>query len=335
LLLIHGEEQFLARQLIRALRSVLAGRLPDGEAPGAPARLAGADDAVDYLEWDEEAGVAELQSALTTPPLGASWRLVVARDPRPELCLPYLKPADPALVLVLLYTSRLRAGERVLKEAAARGWVVECTPLKGKELVAWAQSEARLRGRQLPTPAAEYLHFLCGDSPGLISQELDKAIMFSGETSPAITVAVLKEIGSHTAGRSIFELVDAVAARRRDVALEILDGLLSQGQAPVYLAAMLSRHFLQLLEASLLVAEGTALQALSSLMGVHPYAARKLYQQAAAFPRPEIEAILSMLLSLDHDLKRGRGEPGLLLEASVGEICSKKPPALQAGRSCS
>ncbi len=157
-LLIHGEEQFLARRLIHDLRS----------------GLEAADDSVDYLEWDEDAGAAELQAALTTLPFGASWRLVVARDPRPDLCLPYLKLSDPARVLVLLYKSRLPAGERILKEAAACGWAVECAPLKGRDLVAWAQSEARRRGRQLPAPAAEYLHFLCGDSPGLISQELDK-----------------------------------------------------------------------------------------------------------------------------------------------------------------
>ncbi len=135
---------------------------------------------------------------------------------------------------------------------------------------------------------------------------------------------MLKETGCHSAGRSIFELVDAVAGRKRDAALKILDGLLSQGQAPVYLAAMLSRHFLQLLEASLLKSDGATPQTLPRLMGVHPYAAKKLYQQAAAIPRPAIEAILSLLLSLDHDLKRGRGEPGLLLNAAVAEICSKK-----------
>lgn len=317
LLLIHGEERFLGRRLLRALRTRLE-----------------SDEAVDYLEWELDAGETELCTALTTLPLGLSRRLVVAHNPAADLCLPYLKmPADPSLVLVLLFDTRLKATDRILRAAVDRGWVVECPPLKGKELVAWAQGEARRRGKQLPGPAAEYLHFLCGDNPALISQELDKAVLYMEESSPQITVAVLRETGSHTAGRSIFELVDAVATRKSEAARGILGGLLGEGQAPVFIATMLARHYLQMLEVSLLEREGNPPQEISRLMGIHPYVAQKLQQQSTSVPLTEIESILSMLLDLDRTLKQGRGEPGLLLEAAVGDICNQKPPALQGGRS--
>jgi DNA polymerase-3 subunit delta len=285
------------------------------------------DEAIDYLEWDLEAGETELCTALTTLPLGVSRRLVVAHNPAVDLCLPYLKlPADASLVLVILFDTRLKATDKLFRAAVDRGWVVECPPLKGKELIAWAQGEAHLRGKQLPGPAAEYLHFLCGDNPALISQELDKAALYMEESSPQITVAVLRETGSHTAGRSIFELVDAVATRKSEAAWGILSGLLGEGQAPVYIATMLARHYLQMLEASLLKQEGNPPQAISRLMGIHPYVAQKLQQQMASVSLPEIEAILSMLLDLDRALKQGRGEPGPLLEAAVGEICNQKVP---------
>jgi len=312
LLLIHGEEQYLARRLLRALRA----RLESSET-------------VDYLEWDQDAGVAELDAALTILPMGVSRRLVVARNPAAGLCLPYLKlTGDPSLVLVLLFDTGLKANDKLYRAVADVGWVVDCPPLKGRALTAWVQDEARLRGKQLPGRAAEYLHFLCGDNPGLISQELDKAVLYLGEASSQVTEAVLRKTGSHTAGRSIFELVDAVAARKSEAVRGILDNLLSEGQAPVFIAAMLARHYLQLLEASLLKREGVPPQETSRLMGIHPYVAQKLHQQMASFPLPEIEDILSMLLELDRALKQGRGEPGSLLEAAVGEICNQKPLAL-------
>ena len=71
LLLIHGEERYLARRLLRALRATLE-----------------SSDTVDYLEWDQDAGASELIVALTTLPLGVSRRLVVARNPAAGLCLP-------------------------------------------------------------------------------------------------------------------------------------------------------------------------------------------------------------------------------------------------------
>lgn len=331
LVLIHGEERYLARQLLRALRARM-----ESEA------------SVDYLEWEQDDGAAELCTALTTLPLGFGAapgphgaghplpvrRLVVAHNPGADLCLPYLgQTSDPSLALVLFFDTRLRANDKLCRAVADTGWVVECPPLKGRSLVAWAQGEARSRGKQLPGPAAEYLHFLCGDNPGLISQELDKAALYLGESQPQITAAVLRETAGHTAGRSIFELVDAVASRKSEAAREILGSLLDEGQAPVYITSMLARHYLQMLEASLLEQEGNHPRALSQLMGIHPYVAQKLHQQMASFPLPEIEEILSMMLGLDRSIKQGRGEPGLLLEAAVGQICSQKPPALQSGRS--
>jgi DNA polymerase-3 subunit delta len=202
---------------------------------------------------------------------------------------------------------------------ADQGWVVECSALKGKNLTGWAREEARRRGKQLPEPAAEYLHFLCGDNPGLVIQELDKAALYLGETGP-ITEAVLRTTGSHSAGRSIFELVDSVAAGKSGAVRESLDGLFSEGQPPVFIAAMIARHYLQLLEVALLKRDGAQPQTISQLMEIHPYAAQKLQQQLAFFPVTKIEQILSLLLGLDHDLKQGRGEPELLLEATLGEI---------------
>jgi DNA polymerase-3 subunit delta len=329
LVLIHGAERYLARRLLRAIRAKL-------EREGS----------VDYLEWNQDDGAAELCTALTTLPLGFGAapgpdgagrpvrRLVVAHNPGAALCLPYLgQTGDPSLALVLFFDTKLKANDKLCKAVADMGWVVECPPLKGRSLVAWAQGEARSRGKQLPGPAAEYLHFLCGDNPGLISQELDKAALFLGESQPQITAAVLRETAGHTASRSIFELVDAVACRKSEAAREILGSLLDEGQAPVYIASMLARHYLQMLEASLLERDGNHPRALAGLMGIHPYVAQKLHQQMASFPLPEIEEILSMMLGLDRSIKQGRGEPGLLLEAAVGQICSQKPPALQSGRS--
>jgi DNA polymerase-3 subunit delta len=310
LLLIHGEEQYLARRLLHAIK----------------AKLAAGGETIDYLEWEPDDGETELYTALVTLPLGVSRRLVAARNPAAGLCMPYLKlTGDPSLVFVLLFDHMLKANDRLYRAVADLGWVVDCPPLKGRSLTAWAQDEARLSGKQLPERAAEYLHFLCGDNPGLISQELDKAVLYLGGTPSPITEAVLRITGSHTASRSIFELVDAVAARRSEVVRGILDSLLSEGQAPVFIATMLARHYLQLLEASLLQREGAPPRETSRLMGIHPYVAQKLHQQLASYPLPEIEGILSMLLELDRSLKQGRGEPGLLMEAAVGEICSQTP----------
>ncbi|MDH7577237.1 MAG: DNA polymerase III subunit delta [Bacillota bacterium] len=316
LLLLHGEEQFLARELIQFLL----------------ARLEAREGSVDYLEWGEGVGEAELSTALTTLPLGCSRRFVVAGDPPLAVVTSSFKFLNPALVLVLLFRTKIKASEAAYRIGEERGWVVECTPLKGKELLQWMQAEARVRGKELPVPAGEYLRFLCGDSLAQLRQEIEKASLFLEPAQKVITVAVLQKVGSRTAGRSVFELVDAMAERKAGAVRDVLADLLSQGHPPVLLVALLSRHFLQMLEAACLREEGVNPSRILEVMGLHPYAAKKLLKQVGSYRMEEIEAVLNSLLLLDRSIKEGKGAPHLLLEAGLSEICMQKPLALQRKR---
>lgn len=183
------------------------------------------------------------------------------------------------------------------------------------------QAEARAREKELPAAAARYLRFLCGDNLALASQELEKACLFLGPRAPQVDIATLKVVGSRSTRRSVFELVDAVAGRKGALAREILSDLLAQGEPPVLLISLLSRHFLQLLEASCFLAEGGSGRDLAKVMGVHPYVGKKLQQQSRFFTIPEIEQILDSLLELDRSVKKGKGAPILLIESFLGEIC--------------
>ncbi|NPV29247.1 MAG: DNA polymerase III subunit delta [Firmicutes bacterium] len=311
LLLLHGEE-FLARELIWRLR----------------ARLEAQGESLDWLEWEGEAGERELAAALATPSFGHTRRLVVAGDPPLSVIARYLEASNPSLVLVLLFKTKIKPAEQVYRIGEEKGWVVECAPLRGKELLRWMQEEARSRGKELPPAAGEYLRFLCGDNLAQIRQEIEKASLFLGPGRRAITVAVLEKVGSRTAGRSVFELVDSLAERKAEAAREVLADLLGQGHPPALLVSLLSRHFLQLLEAACLQKEGVPPSRIPEVMEIHPYAAKKLLKQANYYRIEEIEEILASLLLLDRAIKEGRGAPRLLLEAGLGEICMKKPLAL-------
>jgi DNA polymerase-3 subunit delta len=200
------------------------------------------------------------------------------------------------------------------------GWVVECIPLKGRELVRWLQEEAISRGNELPTAAAEYLRFSCGENPALLSQEIEKASLYLGKKQRRITVDVFQSVGSRTAGRTLFELVDAVAERKGSAAVEVLQELLAQGKPPVLLVSMLSRHYLQMLEAYWLLEEGVSPGELSGVMVVHPFVAKKLMKQIRSYHLSEIEKILDGLLELDLSLKKGKGSPELLMTSFLGTV---------------
>lgn len=302
--LLHGEELFLAREFVRALKACLEKQK----------------EVVDYLEWDEDWAQVEIYNALTTFSFGHTKRLVVVNNSSLPGLVPSLKVDNPSLFLVLFSKVRVKASEEIYQFIEERGWVIECAPLRGKKLVKWLQEEARTRRKELPASAGEYLRFLCGDNLAQLRQEIEKASLYLGPEEEVITVAVLKEVGSRTTGRSIFELVDAVAERRGEMVGEILADLFSQGHPPVLIVFLLSRHFLQLLEVACLWKEEVDPAKIPGLIGVHPYSAKKLMKQVRSFQIAELEKILAILLELDRLIKRGQGAPDLLLEAAVSEI---------------
>jgi DNA polymerase-3 subunit delta len=315
-LLLQGEEFMLGRELINTLKKSLSSE----------AAL------VDYLEWEEGSNESDLYTSLATLPLRADKRLVVLNNPGVEAIRSVLLINNPVLVLVILCNKKIKASDQAYKKILKDGWIVDCSPLKGPDLTGRLQEEARSRHKELPENAAQYLRLICGDNLGQLTQEIEKAAVYLGDKSLVISESVLKEIGSRTVGRSIFELADAVSSHRSDLVKSILADLLQQGQPPVLLVNLVSKHFLQLLEVACLLKEGVDPQKMSEVMEIHPYAAKKMVAQVCSISQVEIEKILDSLLDLDQSIKKGKGSPQLLMEATLSEICMKKPPAVKSKR---
>lgn len=299
-LILHGEAHYLSRKLIRELRNLLA-----------------KSDELEYLEWDEEASDTDIFTSLTTIPIWLTKRLVVINRAQTAELKNYLKVNNPRLVCVLHIDTKLKKSD--IPEAE-NCWVVECSPPKGRDLVKWLSEEAAANGKELPASSIEYLRFTCGDDPAVLAGEIEKAAVYLGNEK-RITVDILKKVGSRTAGRTLFEFVDAVAEHKGNLALEIAGELLAQGNHPVLLVSMLARHYLQMLEAAYLLREGVAAQDLPTQMGVHPYVGKKLVKQIRSSGIKEIEKVLFSLLELDLSIKQGKGSPELLLAAFLGEVC--------------
>jgi DNA polymerase-3 subunit delta len=303
-LVLYGEDRFQARELIRFLRMRLEAQSNTG---------------VEYMEWDEEAGDIDIYSSLQTMPLGGGERLVVVNNADLSKVKSYLKVNNSHLKAVFQLEKKLK--KKDLPDAKDC-WLVECKPLKGRDLNRWLQDEAASRGKELPAAAAEYLRFSCGENAAILSKEIEKAALYLGPKQKKITVGVFQNLGSRTYDRAMFELVDAVAERRGSDALEVINELLAQGKPPVLLVSVVSRHFLQMLEAYWLLEEGLPPRELSGVLGVHPYVAKKLMKQIRSYRLREIEVILEGLLELDLSIKQGRASPDLLITSFLGEFCA-------------
>jgi DNA polymerase-3 subunit delta len=195
-------------------------------------------------------------------------------------------------------------------------------------------------GKRLAPPAREALLRRAGADPAVLANEVEKLCLFAADV-PEIRREHVEAAVRDLAGAWIFDFTEALAKREAARALTVLRGLLSGGDHPLRLLATLHSHVRLLLvlrecldgpwkgkwrpgtrsEAFAgLVAQLEAAEQ-SMLKGMHPYRLAVNTGYAARMPRAKLCRAITHLADLDVRFKSSRGDPALLLERFVLELC--------------
>jgi DNA polymerase-3 subunit delta len=119
---------------------------------------------------------------------------------------------------------------------------------------------------------------------------------------------------------SLFELTEALG--RRDVrrALAALHRLLEEGEHPLGLFGMIVRQFRLMLLMKEQLERGLSPAEAGNLLGLHPYAARKIAESAVAFSIPQLETFYRSLAELDLAIKTGQVPDVVALETFIVSV---------------
>ena len=178
--------------------------------------------------------------------LSASTVLIVARSPEtPE---PGDKPGERCLNAAL---------DKIIGE---HGLLVNCmVPPKAMPVaIAIVEAEAMSKDIALTRGAAAHLVQRCGTDIAALLSELEKCALRAGIGQP-ITAAVIDEMTKPMLQDTVFDLTDSIGARQGAKALSSLQDLLSAGEPPELVMALIVRHLRQLLQARSLLDAGLSL----------------------------------------------------------------------------
>ncbi|MFN8498202.1 MAG: DNA polymerase III subunit delta [Anaerolineae bacterium] len=233
----------------------------------------------------------------------------------------YLSRIPDATHLIFVEPKTIGKTNAVLKAAQAMGSrarVTEFEPLNPRkgDLNRWIGERATVKGGAIQPAAVTLLAAYVGADLRLLDQELDKLLTYAGPRH-AVTEDDIRRMVPAAAQTSIFEMVDAVAARDSRAALRLLHGLLDDGEAPLYLLFMITRQFRILLQVRLLQTANLAPSELAPRLGQHLFVVEKALRQARQFTIPQLEAILGRLLQADLALKSSGANPVLELDMLV------------------
>lgn len=332
--LLYGDEPYLAELFLKRLEGAI---LPSG------------DDGLNLTRFnDDNGGLGAALQAAQTPPFLAARRLVIyqgqalasarsgrgreesgeegeeapeaSESRRPtavEAALErYLAAPLESTVLALWVRGSVDRRKKFFRLASQVGRVIECQPLRGRELVNWVQQEVRSRQKIIGEEAATMLISFAGAALTGLAQEIEKLCLYAGPTRE-ITTADVQAVVRRGGEARIFDLLDRLGEGETTAALAVLRELLRLGEPPARILFMLARQVRLLLLTRLLLAEGLLPELLAERLSLHPFAAKKLAVQSRVFQEKELEKALEELLEADLALKEGRQPPDLLLETVV------------------
>jgi len=159
-------------------------------------------------------------------------------------------------------------------------------------------SELEKRGKQISTEAIDILIDSCNGYLTKIQNEIDKLCYYVNENS-LITKKVIDELVTKDIEFTIFELTDALAQRKADKAIELLN-LMSKEQGTL---SMISNHFRRLFYISV---SDMSNAELASYLGVKEYAILKARKQVNNFSKAQLKKIINLTEEVDFFTKSGK-----------------------------
>ncbi len=321
-----GEDAFAIDEAIGALARELGGQdappeiwriNADEEAGAAPPEREGA---VSTPGRRQARLLDEIEQRVGTAPLFGAGTLVVVRQPgaligdrasRERLVsMVGAVPPGNGLVFSELVSGRGTRTTEPLRQAvaAAGGTVREFAALTRERMERWIDARAGELGIRLGPGAARLLaervgaYVREGDvdrrrQSQLASAELEKLGLY--RDGAVATRDDVESLVPEAIPGSMWGLLDAVAARRAREAAILVERLLADGTPLPVIVSQLHRRLRELVEVREHLSSGTKPAQLVRLMGMQPYRAQKLAEQAAAWRLQELEGALEGLLELD------------------------------------
>lgn len=212
--------------------------------------------------------------------------------------------------------------------------ILELARVEETDGVRWVASTCSAQGVKIDGEAARELVDALGSDMMLIANELEKLMLYVAEKKH-ITLGDVETMVLAAKQRSFYELTDAISAKDRVRALEVLQAILSTAEGEeasighLYMLAKTFRQMLVISERN--VRDSRSLwQVLWQGFRVPPFAAEDILKQARRYKsRRELTHALRLIARADLALRSNPPSKRMVLENLVLELASEpKSPAL-------
>jgi DNA polymerase-3 subunit delta len=258
----------------------------------------------------------------------------------------YCKDPNPAAVLIFVadhisipadarrmeMTDKERY-ERIRETMGRFCAIVELARVEEGDAVRWIGEYGATRNVTIDADAARELVDALGGDMMMVSNELEKLILYVGEKK-RVTLGAVETMVLAAKQRTLYELTDAISAKDRVRALEMLDAILTAGEGEeaaighLYMLAKTFRQMLVILERN--VRDQRMLwAALWQGFRVPPFAADDIIKQARRYKsKRDLTRAIRLVSKTDLALRSNPPSKRLVLEKLILDLTEEPKPEI-------
>ncbi len=266
----------------------------------------------------EETDFARLQESLNSLPFLATRKLVVLRTPSKQK--QFVEKVDqlldglPETTELIIVEPKLDKRLGYYKYLRSKTDFREFFELDQNKLAQWLTKAAKEQGGSLSSYEARYLIERVGTSQQLLSNELDKLLLYD----LVITRRTIDLLTEPTPGSTIFQLLEAAFAGNTKRTLELYTEQRLLKVEPAQIIAMLAwqLHILAIIK----TAGDRSSDVVSKEARLNPFVVRKSQSLARNLNLSELKKLISDLLNIDRKTKRTNIDPDEALQHYLLEL---------------
>lgn len=290
--LLYGDESYLLKAYKDKLKNAI---IPEQES----LNLAYFDNVQDNID--------KIRDFADTMPFFGDRRLIIidkASAFKKDSGLADYVPDIPETSTIIIVDDEVDKRSRLYKAIQKNGAVMELKKLSYDDLKVFIVSRLKRAGKGITEKDCEYFIDCVGDDLYTIVNEADKCIACAGDGN-AVDRKIINEICSMQIENKIFDMVDAILKRNRNLVFNIYGDLKALRENSFAIMAVIRRNYNQMLQVRELSDRGCSVQEIAQRSKTADWLVKKQLQKVKGYGAERLKSAIEVIVNTEYDIKTG------------------------------
>lgn len=303
--LLYGDERYLRRQYRDKLKVALCS---DGQQ-------------MNYHFFEgKNISITEIIDLSETLPFFSDKRIIFIEDSGlykagGEQLAQYLPEVNSTTIFVF-NESEIDKRSKLYKEVKNHGCIVEFTTQEEALLKRWIAGNLKKEGKKITENTVNLFLTKVGTDMENISMELEKLSCYCIDKE-IVTEEDVEAVCTNRISNQIFEMINAIADKKKQMALQLYYDLLALKEAPMRILFLIARQCNMLLQVKEMKKMGHANKEMASKLGLPPFVVGKYITQADKFKTKDLKRAVLECVEAEEAVKTGKMNDKMSIELLI------------------